>query len=113
MPIWETEEGGGAGGGGGESGGGGMGGGGGGAVGSGRCGGAFGRLRSFCPQLREVHDRLGGRPHVGDAHPLALRVVLLAAGEDVRRRQPELGEARPVRAAPDELPDRLEPPAAG
>src|SRR5436305_14086648 len=64
------------------------------------------------PDLREVHDGRGGEAHVLDADPLALAVRVVAAGEDVRRRQTHLGQRRSVGAAADGRPLRLEPDAA-
>ena len=68
----------------------------------------------FGPDLRELDDRGGGEAHVLDADPLALAVRVVAAGEDVRRRQAHLGERGAVGAAADRGLLRLEPdPANG
>src|SRR5262249_12647018 len=53
------------------------------------------------PQLRQVHNRAHGQLHVLHAHPLEPRVESVLAREQVRRRQPHLGEDRAVRAAAD------------
>ena len=45
------------------------------------------RARPARPDARELDDRRGSRRHVLHARPLAHRVVFLAAGEEVRRRQ--------------------------
>ena len=67
------------------------------------------RARLFGPDLGEMDDRGDGGAHVLNAGPLALAVVVVAAGEDVRRRQPLLGEPRAVGAAADAVALRLEP----
>src|SRR6185312_13010130 len=69
-----------------------------------------GRLRR--PDLGELDDRRRGEAHVLDADPLALAVRVVAAGEDVRRRQAHLGERGAVRAAANRSPLRLEADAA-
>ena len=59
------------------------------------------RSRRRCPHLGEADDRRRRGGHVLDRGPLAHRVVLVAAGEDVRRRQPHLAQPRAVGAAAD------------
>src|SRR5690242_4353658 len=61
------------------------------------------------PDLRELDDRRRREAHVLDADPLALAVRVVAAGEDVRRRQAPLGERGAVGAAANRGPSRLEP----
>src|SRR5262245_9129039 len=61
---------------------------------------AIGLARRLGPHARQVHDRRRGGGHVLDARPLADRVVLLAAGEQVRGRQALGRQDRAVRAAP-------------
>src|SRR3954471_21261858 len=75
---------------------------------------ALGRC-ALGPDLGELDDGGRGEAHVLDADPLALAVGLLAAREEVRRRQALLGQRRAVGAAADrrlarlesEAPDRL------
>src|SRR4051794_41294881 len=66
----------------------------------------------LCPDFRNFHDRRSGEAHVLDADPLALAVGVVAAREDVRRRQPHLGERRAVGAASNRSRPRLEPDTA-
>src|SRR5262245_18353896 len=47
-----------------------------------------GALGLFGPDLREVDDRRDGGAHVGDAGPFVAGVEVLAAVEEVRRREP-------------------------
>ena len=47
------------------------------------------------PNAGELDERRRGEAHVLDADPLALAVRVVAAGEDVRRREPHLGQAEP------------------
>src|SRR5712671_4396096 len=65
-------------------------------------------LGLFGPELRQLDDRRRGEAHVFDADPLALAVGVVAAREDVRRRQAHLGQGRPVCAATDRGALRLE-----
>src|SRR5438132_13494285 len=65
-------------------------------------------LGLFRPDLRQLDDRGGCQPHVLNANPLALAVGVVAACEDVRRRQAHLGQRRAVGAASDCRPLRLE-----
>src|SRR3954451_21832638 len=66
------------------------------------------------PDPGELDDRERGESHVLDADPFALAVGVMAAREDVRRRQPHLGERGAVGAAADRRLLRLEPdPADG
>src|SRR5205823_14941590 len=67
------------------------------------------RRNALRPDLRKLDDRRRREAHVLDADPLALAVRLLAAGEDVRRRQPLLRQSRAVGAAADRRLARLEP----
>src|SRR5437763_16343272 len=67
---------------------------------------------ALSPYARELDERSGIEAHVLDADPLALAVRVVAAGEDVRRRQPHLRQRRPVGAASDRGAPRLEPDAA-
>src|SRR5207302_944943 len=64
------------------------------------------------PHARELDEGRGGEAHVLDADPLALAVRVVAAGEDVRRRQSHLGERRAVGAASDRRLLRFETDAA-
>ena len=64
------------------------------------------------PDLAQLDDRRRGEAHVLDADPLALAVGVVAAREDVRRRQAHLGQRRAVGAAADRGPLRLEADAA-
>ena len=66
----------------------------------------------LAPDAHELHDRRRRRGHVLHARPLAPRVVLLPAGEEVRRRQPHRGQARAVGAAADDRAHRLDARAA-
>ena len=71
------------------------------------------RLRpALGPHPREPHRDGGGGRHVLHRRPLAHRVVLVAAGEQVRRRQPARAEDRAVGAAADRDAARLEALAA-
>src|SRR6266404_2364436 len=65
-------------------------------------------LGSFGPELRQLDDRRAREAHVFNANPLALAVGVVAAREDVRRRQAHLGQRRAVGAASDCRPLRLE-----
>src|ERR1039458_5632469 len=60
------------------------------------------------PDLSQPDDRRRGGRHPGHRRPLADRVILVAAGEQVRRRQPHLAEQRAIGAAPDGRADRLD-----
>src|SRR6187200_3296730 len=61
---------------------------------------AMGLAGRLGPNAGQVHDRRGRGRHVLDAGPFADRVVLLAAREQVRGRQPLGRQHRAVRAAP-------------
>ena len=67
------------------------------------------RRRAARPDLREPDDRRGRGGHLLHRGPLAHRVVLVAAVEDVRRRQAHLGQQRAVGAAADRRADGLDP----
>src|SRR5262245_40457538 len=55
--------------------------------------------RGFRPDLGEVDDGGGCGSHVLNARPLADRVVLLAAGEEIRRREALCRQDGAVRSA--------------
>src|SRR5947207_12314106 len=59
------------------------------------------------PDPGEVDDRGRSGPHIGDANPFATRMVVMAAGREVRAGQPALGEDRAVGAATETLSRRL------
>src|ERR1700730_13778178 len=65
-------------------------------------------LGLFGPELGQFDDRGAREAHVLDANPLALAVGVVAAREDVRRREAHLGQRRAVGAAADRRPLRLE-----
>src|SRR5258708_2541233 len=62
--------------------------------------------------LGQLDNRGRRQAHVFDADPLALAVRVVAAREDVRRRQAHLGEGGAVGAAANRRPSGLEPDAA-
>jgi hypothetical protein len=61
------------------------------------------------PHLGQPHHHRRGGRHLLEGGPLARRVVLVSAGEDVRGGQAHLAQARAVGAAPDRPADRLDP----
>src|SRR5256885_12769285 len=65
-------------------------------------------LGGLSPHAGQLDERGRSEAHVLDADPLALAVRVVAAGEDVRRRQAHLGERRAVGAAADRRLLRLE-----
>ena len=64
-----------------------------------------------CPYPGEADDDSRGGGHVLNRCPLADRVVLVPAGEDVRSWQPHLAETRSIGASADRRADRLQPSA--
>src|SRR4051794_25225496 len=64
------------------------------------------------PHAGQLDERGRGEAHVLDTDPLALAVRVVAAREDVRRRQAHLGERRAVGAAADRRLLRLETDAS-
>src|SRR5436190_18419608 len=65
-------------------------------------------LGGLSPHAGQLDERGRGEAHVLDTDPLALAVRVVAAREDVRRRQAHLGERRAVGAAADRRLLRLE-----
>src|SRR5256714_12265120 len=65
-------------------------------------------LGGLSPHAGQLDERGRGAAHVLDTDPLALAVRVVAAREDVRRRQAHLGEGRAVGAAADRRLLRLE-----
>src|ERR1700749_1689446 len=62
------------------------------------------------PHFGQAQDTPPRGRHVVDRAPFAHRVVLVPSGEEVRGREPHLGQPGAVGPAADRLPDRLGPP---